>query len=123
MPKKAPANFEAESAVVATARAREGVERDNELAGLRVILQDAQVRDFLWRLMEYTQMFSDPMQANFGIVGHNLGRAAVGKWVMNEVVEADPNAWLVMQQTHYQKQIEKAAIAASADAERASSEQ
>jgi hypothetical protein len=122
MPRKAPAHFEAEAASVDKARARESVERDNEIASLRGILQVDAVRDFLWRIMERSQMFEDPMQANFGIVGHSLGRAAMGKWIMGEIVEADPNAWLTMQHTHYAKQMEKAALDA-AEAARASSDE
>jgi hypothetical protein len=106
-------NFEAETLAVDKARAGEELDRQNELLSLRSILTQPEVRDFLWRVMEHTQMFLDPMQQNFGIVGHSLGRAAVGKWVMNEIVEADPNAWLLMQHTHYQRQIEKAALAAA----------
>lgn len=107
-------HFAEEAGALEKVRASEDVERDNELLELRALLTDPRTRKFLWRLMEKTQMFSDPMNANFGTVGHSLGRAAVGKWVMGEIVEADYTAWLVMQQEHYQRQLEREALAEAA---------
>ena len=104
-------HFEDEAPAIDKARAQEGVERDNELNDLRGLLTDLRVRKLLWRLMEWTQLFVDPMNSNFGVVGHSLGKAAVGKWLIGEITEADANAWLTMQMEHYQRQLEKAAIA------------
>lgn len=102
-----------EAKLVATARAREGAERERELNELRVLLADEKMRDFLWRVLEHSQMFAEAFHANFGVTSHNLGRAAIGKWLLNEIVEADYNGWLLMQQRHYQRETERAAIAAS----------
>ena len=103
-----PADHESQ---VRSARLQESVDRDNEIKALRKILSDEDVRDFLWRAMEKTQMFQEAMNNNFGIVGHNLGRAAIGKWLLSEITEADYNAWLLMQQKHYARQLEQAALA------------
>lgn len=110
-------HFADEAPAIETARAREGVEKDNEVKELAGLLTDIRSRKLLWRIMEHTQMFADPMNSNFGIVGHSLGKAAVGKWLMDLIVEADPNAWLTMQMEHYQRQIEKAALDAAGEDE------
>lgn len=108
--KKNLEHFADEAPAIEKARAREGVDRDTELAELAKLLAMPAVRKLLWRLMETTQMFADPMNSNFGVVGHSLGKAAVGKWLMGEILEADHNAWLQMQMEHYQRQLEKAAL-------------
>ena len=113
--KKNLEHFAEEAQVIATARASEEVVRDNEIADLQGLLTDVRVRKLLWRVMEQTQMFADPMNSNFGLVGHSLGKAAVGKWLMGEIVEADYQAWLTMQTEHYEREIQKAAIAAAED--------
>lgn len=99
-----------EEAQVEKARASEGLVRANELSELRDLLVDQRVRDLLWRVLERSQMFAEAFHSNFGICGHNLGRAAMGKWVLNEITEADYNAWLLMQQRHYQRQLEQQLI-------------
>lgn len=96
--------------LVDKARASEGIVRARELEELRHVLVDERLRDFLWRLLERSQMFSEQFNPNFGITGHNCGRAALGKWVLSEITEADYNAWLLMQQRHYQRQQEQKMI-------------
>lgn len=104
-------NFGEEARAVEVARAREGLSRQNEINDLREILKDQKVRDFLWRVMSYGQMFSEAFNNNFGVTGHNLGRAAMAKFVLGEILEADYTAWLVMQQTHYQREAERLRLA------------
>ena len=100
--------FSEEEAAVQAARASEGVERDTEILELREILADEKVRRFLWRVLEHSRMFAESFHPNFGLTGHNLGRAAMGKWILNEITEADHTAWLLMQQDHYLKQVTQA---------------
>lgn len=105
-----------EEQLVAQHKATGALERQKELDDLRELLANEKLRDFLWRVLEHSQMFAEAFHANFGVTAHNLGRAAMGKWVLNEIVEADYNGWLLMQQRHYQQETEKAAIEASAAA-------
>jgi hypothetical protein len=106
-------NFAVEAKSVADDRSREEIERANELAELVDLLQDKRVRDLLWRVISLGQPFADQMGANFGMVGHALGRASISKWLMNEVMEASPEAWITMQRESLQRSREAAALAAS----------
>ena len=110
MPRRNRENFADETRAQDTAEAREKVERDNELAELRQVLADIRVRKFLWRVLNRAGMFTTHFNPNAAIMGHNTGRADMGTFVLNEILEANPEAWIVMQQDAYQKQIEKAAL-------------
>ena len=112
-------NWRDEDTEKSRADAREQVARDNELLDLKAILADERVRKFLWRVMARAGMFRTHFSPNAAIMGHNTGQADMGTFILNEVLEADPNAWISMQQDAYQKQIEAAALAA-ADETRAS---
>lgn len=91
---------------VADDRAREELARKNELNDLKNILADKRVRDFLWRFIAKCKPFAEPMNTNFGIVGHNLGWRAAGMWMWNEITEADFEALLTMQTQNRLNQIE-----------------
>lgn len=103
--------FSEERRAVDKARASENLERDNELLALREILVDPKVRDFLWRMLAKAGMFRTHFNANAAIMGHNTGLADMGTAILNEILEANPEAWIVMQQTAYHKQIEELALA------------
>jgi hypothetical protein len=115
MRKKRSEVFAEEGAQVDKARAAEGLERDNELAALREILSDPRVRDFLWRMLSKAGMFKTHFNANAAIMGHNTGLADMGTAILNEILEANPEAWIVMQQSAYHKQIEELALAQAAE--------
>jgi hypothetical protein len=115
MRKKNRENWNDEEAAKERADAQEQVERDNEIADLRDILLDAKVRKFLWRIMSRAGMFRTHFNPNAAIMGHNTGQADMGTAILNEILEANPEAWIVMQQDAYQKQIEAAALAAADD--------
>jgi len=91
------------------AKAREEVDRRNQLIELRDILQDERVRDLLWRIMAGTGMFTDQFNANAAIMGRNTGIASVGKLILNEILEANPEAWIIMQQRAWAAQIDEIA--------------
>lgn len=97
------------------ANAADQVERDNEIKELREILLDQKVRKFLWRMMAKAGMFRTHFNPNAAIMGHNTGLADMGTAILNEVLEANPEAWIVMQQDAYQKQIEEAVLAEQKD--------
>lgn len=108
-----PEDLSDEEQLVAEHKATGALERQKELDELRELLANEKLRDFLWRILEHSQMFAEGFHANFGVTAHNLGRAAMGKWLLNEIVEADYNGWLLMQQRHYQQELERSVIEAS----------
>lgn len=107
--------YEAEEAAVARARASEGVKRDNELAELREVLLDVRVRKLLWRIMEAGAMFSDPWSTNALTMARSTGQASAARFILKEILEANPEAWIVMQQDAYRAQIDALAALAAED--------
>jgi hypothetical protein len=105
-------NFVSETVAAERAAALEQVARDNEIKELREILHDAKVRKFLWRMMAKASMFQTHFNQNAAIMGHKTGMADMGTAILNEILEANPEAWIVMQQDAYQKQIDEALAAA-----------
>lgn len=89
-------------------KARADLKRLNELNDLKNLMVDPRMRAFLWRFMAQTKLFGEPMHANFGIVGHNLGWRAAGMWLWNEITDADFEALLEMQRTHYLTKLDEA---------------
>ena len=113
-------NFAAEESAIDKARAREELERKNELNELRELLTDERMRSFLWRMLAKAGMFKTHFNPNAAIMGHNTGLADMGTAILNEVLEANPEAWILMQQMAYKKQIDDAVLAqAIEDSERA----
>lgn len=103
------------------ARASDQVERDTELRELRDILLDVKARKFLWRMLAKAGMFKTHFSQNAAVMGHNTGLADMGTAILNEILEANPEAWIVMQQDAYRKQIDET-LAAQALEERSSNE-
>ena len=84
----------------AAVRERQLLESMNEDARrerLAALLKNEDVRDLLWRVIEKCGIHDDPMSANFGLVAYGLGKSAIGKWLMVEINDADPQAWVQMQ--------------------------
>lgn len=91
---------------MAKARASDGVRRDNEIAELRDLLLDQRVRKLLWRIMEAGAMFTDPWNPNALTMARSTGQAAGARFILKEILEANPEAWIVMQQDAYREQID-----------------
>lgn len=116
MPKRGREHFHDEELALDKVRASEAVERDNEIAELREILTDIKVRKFLWRMLAKAGMFRTHFNPNAAIMGHNTGLADMGTAILNEILEANPEAWIVMQQDAYRKQMEEMFLQEAADA-------
>jgi hypothetical protein len=104
--------------VIETARAREALERKNELAELRDLLALPEMRSFMWRLMAESKMFQTRFSPNAAVMGFNEGFADMGVKVYNEIIEADAQAWIVMQQESLDRALEKKALLEAEEAER-----
>ena len=97
MAKRNRENFKDEETAQEKLNAADQVERDNELAALRDVLVDPKVRSFLWRALARAGMFKTHFNPNAAIMGHNTGLADMGTWILNEILEANPEAWIAMQ--------------------------
>lgn len=110
-------DFVQEETEIEKARAREDLDRKNELLELRDILTDERVRNFLWRMMAKAGMYKTHFNPNAAIMGHNTGLADMGTAILNEVLEANPEAWIVMQRSAYQRQVDAALLREAEDSQ------
>jgi hypothetical protein len=108
-------DFAEEETAIEKVRARDDLARKNELQELREILLDEKVRKFLWRMLSKAGMYRTHFNPNAAIMGHNTGLADMGTAILNEVLEANPEAWIVMQQDAYRKQMDEILLEQSQD--------
>jgi len=71
-------------------------EQEREREELRYILDDPKGRRFLWRLLDYAGVYNSSFTGN-SFTFFNEGRRDVGLFVLDEVTDADPDAYLEMQ--------------------------
>lgn len=65
---------------------------------LRAVLALPQGRRFLWRLLATCGTNKSSFHPSGQVFAHNEGRRSVGVEVMVDIIEADPQAWIGMQQ-------------------------
>lgn len=73
--------------------------RERELSDIRFIIKSPQGRRFYWRTMGVTKMFAEsyiPGDEGYGTT-FNVGRQSVGQWLLKELLEAKPDAFIQMQ--------------------------
>lgn len=85
--------------------------RDRELSDIRFILKSVEGRRVFWRLISSGYIFRD--SANFDNVNntfYNLGRQSLSREFFNDIFEASPNSYTVMQQEYESEQESERAI-------------
>lgn len=70
--------------------------RDQEVEDLKVILATAGGRAFIWRFLSYCGVYRTSYTGN-STTFFNEGKRQVGLHLLDEVFEADPNAFTKMQ--------------------------
>ena len=73
-------------------------DRERELSDIRVILQSPEGRRFYWRVMEEGNAFRDAYSVDTNSTFYNLGRQAISRYFLNELLESKPTALSQMQQ-------------------------
>lgn len=81
-------------------------ERQRELNDLRVVLSAREGRRLVWRLLGHCRVYGSVMHQDPYIHAYNSGQQDVGHFLMSEIIEANPEAYLVMT-----KEAQKEAIA------------
>ena len=87
---------EAEQKEVADARLIEELSADDQLKQLQRILQDENVRDFLWRFLVTCNIYQTVANNNFGTMCLQEGRRQAGLQLLAEICDADPTAEMKM---------------------------
>lgn len=72
-------------------------DRKQELADLRAILETAEGRRFLWRLLKHCGLYRTPFNPNAAIAAHNAGLQGAAYYLLSEICEASSPMWLQMQ--------------------------
>jgi hypothetical protein len=83
-------------AEVANARLLEELSETEKRAQLTRILQNEDVRDYLWRFLKSCNIYQTVAHTNFGSMNLLEGRRCAGLQLLNEICEADPNAEMLM---------------------------
>lgn len=72
--------------------------REEEINDLRAVLSSASGRRFVWRLLERSGVFRSSFNAvSDSYTAFNEGRRNLGLRVLNDILEADPDAFTLMQ--------------------------
>jgi hypothetical protein len=85
-----------------TAEVRGRLARDRELNEMRAILATKEGRRWVWRLMGRCKVFSSVYEQSARI-HYNSGQQDIGHYIMAEVMEADPDKFILMGQEHQQE--------------------
>lgn len=85
----------ADPAQVAEAKKKESFSRRDELDDIRFVLSYKQGRRLLWRLLKHCNVFGSVWHPS-ALIHHNSGKQDVGHFVMAEITEANPEAFLLM---------------------------
>ena len=88
---------EAQQAEVQRKRLLEEMDEESREAAFAAVLRNEAIRDYLWDLMRRCNVLGEPFDSNFGKSGYNMGRASVGRMILADINQADPQAWLEMQ--------------------------
>lgn len=76
-------------------RKKEASERQDEINDLRALMKMPQFRRLAWRLMARCRTFGSVMSGN-SYTFYNSGMQDVGHFILAEIIEADPDAYLEM---------------------------
>ena len=69
--------------------------RQKEIADFKLLLEQPIGRDFVWRVLSECKIYHNP---NYGEQGQrDLGRRDVGLWLLKEILENEPEAYIIMQ--------------------------
>lgn len=57
-------------------------------------------RAFVWRLLDKSGVRADPFSTNASQTAYNLGTAAYGRWLTDELLSTCPDNYLLMLKEH-----------------------
>lgn len=72
--------------------------RTREMDDMRHVLSSPEGRRFVWRLMGWSGFLQNPSHQRGDMTHQNIGRGDAGRFLLSEMLEADENAYLTMQQ-------------------------
>lgn len=91
---------------VASAVGKERRIRTRELMDVRTVLATEEGRRFVWRVLEECKVFRTVKASDDSTTNYNAGKQDVGHFVMDEMLEARPNAFIEMMSEAQQERTE-----------------
>jgi hypothetical protein len=88
----------ADSQQVRHAGRKEKDRRKAELDDVRAVLSTVEGRRLLWRLMGWSGYLENPSHQRGDMTHQNIGRADAGRFILAEIMDADEQKYLLMQQ-------------------------
>lgn len=73
-------------------------EEEQELDDLRELLKLPAGQRFLWRMLKTCRVWETSFHPSGQLFAANEGRRGVGVELMTQIIEADPQAWIALQQ-------------------------
>lgn len=95
--KRALVGNAADAEQVGKATRTEQFQRDEELADLKHVIGTPMGRRVIWRLLSRAGAFRSTYDDHASRMAYNAGQQDVGHFILAEVSEADPEAWMLMQ--------------------------
>ena len=89
-------------------RERERLERQDLVS----VMSTKIGRRVLWRMLAECRVFESIYETNARI-HYNAGKQDLGHWLMAELMDVDPNAWLVMQSEANTRKVKQDELAAA----------
>jgi hypothetical protein len=89
---------------VKDARKRERTNREGELEDVRAILDTPAGKRFLWRLLDHCKI-SESVFSPSAHIYYNSGMQDVGHFVLGEIMEAQPQAYMDMIVMHNKEKL------------------
>lgn len=81
---------------VQKAKVKEDLAREKELNDIRFIMNDPRGRRFFWRLLGALRTYESVFDNSGSKMAYNSGRQDVGHFLMSEITQANPEAYLTM---------------------------
>ncbi len=85
---------------------KEAAQLDIERAQLKSLLDSPDGRAVLWRVLSKCGIYRTTYQADSGAQGFLEGRRSIGLDLLGDIHDADPNAYITIQQEELRKQLE-----------------
>lgn len=73
------------------------IKRDQEIEDLRQVLEMAGGRNFIWRLLQQCGVYHTSFTGEALETSFNEGKRQMGLWTLDELFEASPHTYALMQ--------------------------
>lgn len=87
---------------VERAQSKQKDQARQQMDDIRTLLETAEGRRFLWRLLGHCRVFESVFEPN-SRMAYNSGMQDVGHFVLGEIMKARPEAYILMMQEHQEE--------------------